>query len=131
MIDPTSFDYSAFLANKQARLKEKTRSKGYRVQRQQVRAGLSSSGVRKQDTMILNLKDVEGWANLEAILLTWHEGKKKSIQVTVDIKFVRKTASRPVQDFFTDDNELKSSKEEEVSSRKKKVSQWLFVGSLY
>ncbi len=64
--------------------------------------------------MILNLKNVEKWANLKAILLTWHEGKKKSIQVTVDIKFVQKTASRPVQNFFTDDNELKSLKEEEV-----------------
>ncbi len=60
-----------------------------------------------------------------------NENKKKSIQMTVNINFVQKTVSRPVSDFFTDDNELKSSKEEEVSSQKKKVSQWLLIESLY
>jgi len=51
--------------------------------------------------------------------------------MTVNIKFVQKTALRPVQDFFTDDNELKSLKEKEVFSQKKKVSQWLLIESLY
>ncbi len=117
--------------NKQVRLKKKTQSKSYQMQQQQVRTGLSFSEVKKQNTIILNLKNVKRWANLKAILLTWHESKKKSIQMTVNIKFVQKTVSRPVQDFFTDDNELKSSKEEEVFSWKKKISQWLLIESLY
>ena len=59
MIDPTSFDYSAFLTNKQVKLKKKTQSKNYQMQQQQVRTGLSFSEVKKQKTMILNLKNVK------------------------------------------------------------------------
>ncbi len=131
MIDFISFDYSAFLTNKQVRLKKKTQLKNYQMQQQQVKTGLSFSEIKKQNTMILNLKNVERWVNLKTILLTWHESKKKSIQMTIDIKFIWKTASRSVQDFFTDDNELKSLKEEEVFSQKKKISQWLLIESLY
>jgi len=103
------------------------------VQRQQVKAWLSAGGARKQDTLALDLEDVdgEGWANLKTILLAWHEGKKKNIQVTVDIKFVQKTASRSVQDDFTDSNDLESLEEEVVFSQKKRVSQLLSVECLY
>ena len=131
MIDFISFDYSAFLTNKQVRLKKKTQLKNYQMQQQQVKTGLSFSEIKKQNTMILNLKNVERWVNLKTILLTWHESKKKSIQMTIDIKFIWKTASRSVQDFFIDDNELKSLKEEKVFSQKKKISQWLLIKSLY
>lgn len=131
MINPTTFDYPTFLAKEQTRLEEKTRSRGYRVRRQQVRAGLSSTGARKQDTMILDLEDVEGWTNLETILLAWHEGKKKDIQVTIDIKFAWGTAPQPVQDPLTDDNESESLEEEEAPTQKKKVSQLLSVEVLY
>lgn len=127
MINLTNFDYKTFLAKEQAKLEEKTRPKGYRVRRQQVRAGLSSNGTRAKDTMILDLEDAEGWTNLEAILLAWHEGKKKSIQVTIDIKFARRTAPQPVQDLSTDDNESESLEDDEPPPPKKRVSQLLFV----
>jgi len=59
MIDLISFNYSAFLTNKQVRLKKKTQLKSYQMQQQQVRAGLSFSEIKKQNTMILNLKNVK------------------------------------------------------------------------
>jgi len=59
MIDFISFDYSAFLTNKQVRLKKKTQLKNYQMQQQQVKTGLLFSEIKKQNTMILNLKNVE------------------------------------------------------------------------
>jgi len=59
MIDLISFNYLAFLTNKQVRLKKKTQLKNYQMQQQQVRTELSFSEIKKQNTMILNLKNVE------------------------------------------------------------------------
>ncbi len=86
------------------------------MRRQQVKAELSAGGARKQDTLVMDLDDVEGWANLEVILLAWHESKKKNVQVVINIIFVQMTAREPVQDDFTEDNELKFLKEEVVIS---------------
>ena len=128
MINPTTFDYAAFLAKEHATTEYYARRKGYRVQRQRIRAGLSYNGVKKQDTMILDLEDVEGWANLEAIVLAWHDGKKKGIQVSIDIKYARKAVPMHILSVSTDNEESESSEEEETSSRRKKVSQLLPVG---
>lgn len=129
VINPTTFDYETFMTEEQAKLEEQTRRKGYRVKRQHVRASMEYSRMRKQDVIHLDLNDDEGWASFETVLLAWHRDKKKDVQINVDLRFARKTASRPVQELLTDDDdELESSDEEVASSQKKKVSQLLPVG---
>lgn len=131
MINLTTFDHVTFLADERARLEEYTRAKGYRVKQQHVKASIECRGMRKQDIVLLDLNDEEGWASLESVLLAWHKDKKRSIKVKMDLRFARKTASRPVQEVVTDEDDLEVSEEEEVFSRKKKVSQLLSVERLY
>ena len=59
MINLINFNYSAFLTNEQIKLKEKTQSKNYWVQQQQIKTQLSVNEIKKQNTLILNLKNVD------------------------------------------------------------------------